>query len=146
MTTRIGLTVGVLLLMAVSAQAQVKQSPRGIGFDCPITQPTPTEGVPESLLMDFYVCDATGANCAAGPEFTSPTGGLPVADPRLVHLPQAGQCEVNFNTIPYPIGKVYITKGRWVNSTGSSAPSSPTGPFTQPQPVPKAPANWRTVP
>ena len=142
----IAMVMALGLLTAASAQAQVKQNPRGIGFDCPITQAVPGEGVPDSLLVDFYACDATGANCAGGPEFTSPTGGLPVSDPRLVHLPQAGQCEVNFNTVPYPIGKVYIVKGRWVNSTGPSAPSTPSGPFTQPQPVPKAPVNWRTVP
>lgn len=141
LTVLVGLT-----LTTANAQAQVKQSPRGVDFDCPITTYQGQGGVPDKMFVDFYACDQNGANCAASPEFTSPTGGLPVADTRLGHLPDGATCEINFQNIPYPVGKVYVVKGRWTNSAGSSPASSASESFTTPQPAPATPAHWKVVP
>lgn len=135
-----------LLLTAGTAAAQVKQSPRGVDFDCPITVFQGQGGVPDKIYVDFYACDANGANCAASPEFTSPLNGLPVGDSRLGHLPDGVTCEINFQNIPYPVGKVYVTKGRWANSAGSSLASNASEPFTTPQPAPATPVHWKVVP
>jgi len=131
---------------STTAQAQVVQKPTGVAFDCPATVATPTEGIPETVYIDFYACDPAGNNCAAAAGFSTPKDGLLVTDARLVHVPNTSPatCWVSFTSVGgYPIGMVYSTKGRFVNSWGQSTSSNPSAPFTTPQGAPGAPANWR---
>ncbi len=140
-----GLVALLIAAFASTAAAQVVQKPKGLAFDCPPTVATAAGGVPDALYVDFYACDPAGNNCGAAPAFSSPNGGLLVTDARLVHIPNTSPatCEVDFTTIPYALGLVYVTKGRWVNSVGSSPSSNPSAPFTTAQGAPQGPANWR---
>lgn len=141
------LSLAIIILPVISF-AQVQTTATGIAMDCPPTQASATFGIPDFVSFEFYACDSTGSNCGTVPEFISPNGGLPVNDARFIHLPNTNPatCVVQFTTIPYPIGKVYVVKARFGNSVGTSGPSNPSAPFQTLQKAPAVPTNVRTYP